>query len=106
MPLFTASRYSVSPRRTTPVAPGLGVETAGGPPVPGARTTLLLQAARASARIASRARVEVRGRLVIVRVVLPVRRSGRRPASSRKALEQFLRHQPAAADEHAEIDHR
>src|SRR5690606_40021353 len=92
MPLFTASRYSVSPRRTTIVAPGLGVDVLDAPPLPVVRTTLLLQAAKVNARAAHRAIVRMRSGLVIVGVVLPVRRSGRRLASSRKPLEQFLRH--------------
>src|SRR5690606_29496038 len=104
MPLFTASRYSVSPRLTTTLTPGLAAEPEDAP-APGARTTLLLQAASASASIASRATVVMRVCLVILRLVLAVRRSGRRRASSRKPLEQFLRDQPATADQRSEIDH-
>src|SRR5690606_5616514 len=103
MPLFTARRYRLSPRLTTTLAPGLGVEVLGAPAV---RTTLLLQAAsRSRPSSASRAVAVVRDRVVIFPLVL---RSGGTVAarpSSRKALEQFLRNQPATADQHAEINH-
>src|SRR5690606_24035170 len=101
MPLFTASRYNVSPRLTTTLAPGLGVETRGAPALPGVRTTVLLQApSRNRHNSAAEAAAGVRDRVVIFPLVL---RSGGTVAarpSSRKALEQFLRDQAAAADQH------
>src|SRR5690606_11030847 len=107
MPLLTASRYSVSPRLTTMLAPGLGVDTLGALALPGVRTTVLLQAAsRNRHNSASTAAAGIRDRVVIFPLVL---RSGGTVAawpSSRKALEQFLRNQPTAADQHAEIDYR
>src|SRR5690606_24822736 len=106
MPLFTASLYRVSPRLTTTLAPGLGVDTLGAAALPGVRTTVLLQApSRNRHNSAGRTAAGIRDRVVIFRMVL---RSGGTVAarpSSRKALEQFLRDQPAAADQHAEIDH-
>ena len=72
MPLLTASRYSVSPRCTTMLAPGFGVDALGADVVPGVRTTVLLHAASTtSASIATTAATGVRIRVVIfVRAVL------------------------------------